>query len=219
MGGFWAGLLRGAGKRPFISQEDTADAAKLNELVDWFITNEEGVRRHISSILRVLLLMGYTAPLKVDADAQLQYREGIEFCGLRNQATFYIWSRLAGIRAKDGKIREVEMEALLQEIGDNLRQTVLHLRSYDSTGELLTEFLRLAEPFDLEFLQLQQRQDVVSAIPLSRTRFEHGLFTTKHARHLGAVFVSKNFSEIVFYILCWFYYSWYGRQFYSPPLP
>jgi hypothetical protein len=209
-------LFGGAGQRPTISQELSGEAHRLNDLVDWFVTNEDGVRRHVSTVLHALLLLGSTASGKSRESAELEFRDELEFHGLRNQTTFRIWQQLAAIRRVDGRIAEEDLNRVLTEFADDLSATVIHLRQYDTTGNDLASLLRNAEPLALKFVQGSVTMDSIQEI---RALFARAVFNDQPRRHLGAIFVHKNTSEIAFYILCWLYYSWYGRQFYSPPSP
>ena len=216
MAGLWSKLFGGVGTRPTITQEASADTEKLNEVVDWFVTNEEGVRRHVSLVLNALLLLGYTSSGVAASKDRLSLADGVEFRGLRNRTTFEIWRRLAGVRASNGAIDEPDMKGLLQEYADDLKKTVLHLRQYDATGSELAQLLQVAEPVANEFIRTS---NPIETIPAYRVRFERDVFSDLRRRHLGAVFLHKNTSEIAFYVMFWLYYCWYGRQFHSPPLP
>jgi hypothetical protein len=216
MAGFWSRLFGGAARRPTITQEASADPDKLNDVVDWFLTNEVGVRRHVSLVLHALALLGYTSSGVAPSKDQLILADGLEFRGLRNRTTFEILRRLAGVRAPNGAIHETGLNGLLQEYAASLRDSVLHLREYDTTGSELAQLLSVAEPIANEFIQTA---NPIEAIPAYRVRFERSVFSDERRRHLGAVFLRKNTSEIAFYVMCWLYYCWYGRQFYTAPLP
>lgn len=203
-------------KRPVITQEESTAPKQVNDVVDWFVTNEAGIRRHTSSVvLNALLLLGYSARDTTGSRAVLEYRDGHESCGLRNQTTFYIWRQLKTIRDANHRIAEHQMSALLSAIADNLKNTVIHLRAYDRTGEELDECLRLASPLATAFIQQPNALERVSEF---RAKFEHEVLNEQRRRHLIAIVLAKYFSEVTFYVLCWLYYSWYGQQFYSAPL-
>jgi hypothetical protein len=184
-------------------------------VVDWFITNEDGVRRHMSPLLVALLLLGAKASDGSGPNSELRFQDGVEFCGLRNQATFEIGRCLDGIRSADGHIDEQDMHEVLTRYADELKATVIHLRDYDKAGTELTRVFTIAEPMALEFLNHRPN-------PLDEIHYFRGylgaVFENERAGHVGALFVHKSLSETIFFILCWLYYSWFGRQFYSPPL-
>lgn len=215
MAGFLSRLFRRVRKRPIITQEESADAEKLNEVVDWFLTYEDLVRRRVSFYLQTLTLLGYTNSRTDPSIDEPCVSDDIEFQGLRNRMTFEIWRRLAGICMPTGEIQESKMKTLLQGYDDDLRQTVLHLRECDTTGSELEELLSLAEPILSDYIRTLSPFDCVTEY---RNRLEREVFNEPRRRHLAAIFLRKSTTEVVFIVLCWFYYTWYGRQFYTSPL-
>ena len=211
------GLLRrlfgATNERPVITQTESLIPERINEVVGWFVANEHGVRKHISLAMSSMVLAGYGPATEPVESMQLECDTDQLKCGLRNRVTFAVYGRLCSLRQGFNSVSERSFGAHLDKVATELQELVVTMGNTDRDG---SELIRILTDIKEPALTFIHSPDPLAQVSQFREAIDRRVLQDQRARHIAALFITKSVLEIEFYILCWLYFNWYGKQYNSP---
>lgn len=209
--------------RPKLSHEDVENVNKLFELVEWFLTHDEGTRRRYWNsrhILKILLIAGFVPKENFESGGISSFTKNTDCYTLQEFVTGSIMKKIRFLKTKgDGKIRKEDFKELLDGLYRTIDSYVTSVNQLgdDTLNEFNNNFYRAGFYLDspsIEKLKLYLPKEKVHET--IREIVENQLLDSRKSQLVATLWVSKSFLEVVACILCWLYLNWFNELYMDP---